>query len=700
MAAAELVRGQNRPLPGTRLTVHVAPGGPAATAVLLADADGRLTAGPGALARHGLPEPGGVRLPSEREVAVDLAALPAGVQRLFVALVLPAGAPSFASGAAPSVALATEGGEPVAGFTLTGLGVETAVVAVELYLRGDAWKVRAIGQGYAGGAAELLRDHGAPDPDALAVTLTHPATPSTGGGTAPAGSSATAPGTVPATAPGTTPATAGGTGINTVHPGREAAASQAVPAHGTPQDAVPSGRAITADQATSASGGGINTVHPGRAAASSQDTPAQGTPAGAGAGAASGTPVDTSHPGRASVPPPPAYPPTVQPSAAGADPSVPPPVAGDAAGWTMDERLYNQVWGMFEDAARSAAAYRSAVSYADQRLDQEIEALLADPRARFGPDAELARFQARARRDDLESRAREVLERDAAQLLAETAVVEEAMPAPMARWSSPVWAAWQPPAEPPFAVRLGELHLPENAALRVPMLVRYPLQRGLWVDTGSAQEFSGAESALLGAADRKVAAVAVAQAVAARLLACHRPGGLLLHAIVPGGTDGGLVAPFARAGLLSGPPATDAALVGMLLESLVERVDLVQMARRAGVGSAASALPPHVDPADRLLLVHDFPYGFDDRTVARLRYLAEEGPEAGVHLLVVADRAEAREYGPLLDSFWRGLTRLAPVEQDYLADPWVEHLWTYSPEAPSPGSPVLPGLLDRIARGR
>ncbi|WP_344586229.1 hypothetical protein, partial [Kitasatospora paracochleata] len=464
-----------------------------------------------------------------------------------------------------------------------------------------------------------------------------------------------------------------------------------------------------------AAGSPINTVHPRRGPSGpAATTPAPEVPPSAARG-----PVDTTHPGRPSPPPPaagpsgPVFAPPVPPSPSSptsatsptsptsAPSSVPPPIAGDAAGATMDERLYNQVWGIFEDAARSAAAYRSAVEYADHRQDQEIEALLADPRMRFGPDAELGRLQARTRRDELEGRARAVLDRDAEQLREELQVVERAMPAAMAAWGSAAWTAWQPVAERPFALRLGDLHLPENPDIRVPMLTRFPLHRGLWVDTGSGPESAGPGSAPLGSADRKAFGTGVATAVAARLLACHPPGGLLLHAVAPGaggpGGSGDAWAPFARAGLLAGPPATSRAEVAALLESLVERVDLVQMARRAG---APDTLPPHVDPADRLLLVHDFPYGFDDRTVARLRYLADEGPAVGVHLLLVADRAESREYGPLLDPFWRGLTRLAPVEQAYLADPWVEHLWTFSPAVPRPGDPALPALLEAIARHR
>ncbi|MFJ1704102.1 TerD family protein [Kitasatospora sp. NPDC088346] len=611
--AAELVRGQNHPLPHTGLTVRVSAAGPHAVTVLLADADGRVR-GPEHVTYPGAPELPGVRLSDgagRPQLTVDLAALPPGVERLLIALVLPPGGGTFGSASAPFTAVAGPDGTDVATFTLTGLTTETAVTALELYLRGGTWKVRAVGQGYAGGAGAMLRDHGLTGADALAAALVPaPATP----------------GAVPAATPPT--------------------AADATPARGVP----------------------LNIAHPRRPAPGSTPPPAA---------APSGAPGGPSSSGPSSVPP-------TGPEA---------PVAGDAAGWTMDERLYNQVWGIFEDAARSAAAYRSAVEYADHRQDQEIEALLADPRSRFGAEAELGRMQARARRDDLESRAREVLDRDTGQLLAEVAVVEAAMPAPMAGWDNPAWASWQPPAEPPYGVRIGDLHLPENPGLKVPLLLRLPLARGLWVDSGSAPESGSGAPA--DPAELKAAAGALATATAARLLACHRPGGLLLHVIDPGGGAGPALAPLVRAGLTAGPPASAAAGVAALLTSLVERVDLVQMARRAG---AADALPPHVDPADRLLLVHDFPYGFDDGTVGKLRYLAEEGPAVGVHLLVVADRAEASAYGPVLDPFWRGLTRMAPVPQEYLADPWVEHLWTYTPAAPAPGSPALPELLDRIAR--
>ncbi|MFE2252785.1 export associated protein, partial [Streptomyces lavendulae] len=152
-----------------------------------------------------------------------------------------------------------------------------------------------------------------------------------------------------------------------------------------------------------------------------------------------------------------------------------------------------------------------------------------------------------------------------------------------------------------------------------------------------------------------------------------------------------------RAGLLAAPPAAGAEGVTRTLEGLTRRVDLVQMALRAG---APEDLPPDVDPAEQLLVVHDFPHGFDDRSVTRLRYLADEGPAVGVHLLMVADRDEASAYGPLLDPLWRSLMRLSPVPDHHLADPWVQHAWTFEPDLPPRDSRVLEQALERIAQDR
>ncbi|MFF5929591.1 TerD family protein [Streptomyces hydrogenans] len=620
---AELVRGQNHPLPDTRLELRVSAGHPVVAGATLGDERG-LVAGAEWIAHPGAPVRPGVEVPAapaaEHRVAVDLAALPETVHRLSLLLALPpgAGGPArFGTAAAPFVTVADPTGAAVATYTITGLDRESAVVALELYRRQGAWKVRAVGQGYEGGLAELLADQGAPAAAELAAAVLDAA--------APAGAPAPPP-LVPETAPADSASST--TTISYAHPSRRPAARPAAPAPG---------------------------------------------PDTAGTGA---------------VPPPPAG------AAVPPQESRPAPVAGDATGWTMDERLYNQVWGMFEDLARSVAAYRSARDFADHRLDRAVDQVLADPSTRVGGAGDAARAAARATHEELMGRAQEVLDRDLAQLAAESEVVEPALPVAYARWDNPAWHAYRAPEEPPMAVRLGDLHLPERGDLRIPFLVRLPLERGLWVDSGPGRTSA---AGLLDETELRRLALDSAVAHTARLLAAHPAGALTVHVLDPAGGGAAAFAPLVETGVLAAPPARGAAGVTAVLAQLTERVDLLQMAVR---GDASEDLPPGFDPARQLLVVHDFPHGFDDRAVTRLRYLADEGPSVGVHLLMVADRADAAAYGPVLDPLWRSLLRLTPVPDDHLADPWVGHAWTYEPPTVPPGSAVLWQVLGQVAEAR
>jgi hypothetical protein len=360
----------------------------------------------------------------------------------------------------------------------------------------------------------------------------------------------------------------------------------------------------------------------------------------------------------------------------------------------MEERLYNQVWGMFEDLARTTAAYRSAVDFADTRMEKELDEVLSDPRSRIGGQGDAARQAARAKHTQLVDRARQALDRDLAQLAAEADVVEPALPPAYARWDNPVWHAYRVPMEMPMALRLGDLHLAESDRLRIPLLVRLPLERGLWIDSGRTGSSDGSF-----ADSHELRRLAMESAVAhtARLLAVHPAGEFTVHVIDPAGSGAQALVPLVQAGVLAGPPAIGAAGVADVLGRLTQRVDLVQMAVRGG---AADSLPPGFDTAQQLLVVNDFPHGFDDRAVNQLRYLADEGPAVGVHLMMVADREDAEGYGPLLDPLWRGLMRLTPVPDDHLADPWVGHAWTYEPALVPSGSQVLQQVLTQVAAAR
>ncbi|MFJ5258942.1 TerD family protein [Streptomyces sp. NPDC088387] len=651
---AELVRGQNHPLSEDRLEIRVSAGTPVVAGATLSDEHGTVhgvewVAHPGAPTLPGLEV--SRQAAADHRLAVDLDALPDAVHRVHVLLALPVGVGgplSFGAVAAPFVAVTGLDGTEVASYTITGLDAESAVVALDLYRRQGAWKVRAVGQGYAGGLAELLTDQGLQQARQLATSI----------------NDAVASGLARSVA-APPPRTQDG----------DRTRQTAAPAFGPDQTGSPYGTSP-----------GTPAPRPGYTGhTSSDDTSSVGQPS-----APTGGPVDYSHPRRQNGAPPPP-PPTAPPATPGRPAQ---PVAGDATGWSMEERLYNQVWGMFEDLARTTASYRSAVDFAESRMEKELDQVLSDPRSRIGGQGDAAREAARARHDQLVDQAKQVLDRDVAQLVAESEVVEPALPAMYARWDNPVWHAYRVPMEMPMAMRLGDLHLPESGPMRVPLLLRLPLERGIWVDSGRAASL---DDTFTDSHDMRRLAMETAVAHAARLLAVHPAGEFTVHVIDPAGSGAQALAPLVQTGVLATPPAIGAAGVADTLSRLTQRVDLVQMAIRGG---ASDALPPGFDTAQQLLVVNDFPHGFDDRAVTQLRYLADEGPAVGVHLMMVADREDAAAYGPLLDPLWRSLLRLTPVPDDHLADPWVGHAWTYEPPLVPPGSQVLQQVLTQVAAAR
>ncbi|MFD5515063.1 TerD family protein [Streptomyces sp. NPDC127066] len=666
---AELVRGQNHPLSQVRLEVRISAGKPIVAGATLSDEQGRVrgvewVAHPGAPTLPGLEV--SKQAAADHRLAFDLDALPQAVHRVSVLLALPTGVGGpvrFGAVAAPFVAVTGLDGLEVASYTLTGLDTESAVVALELYRRQGAWKVRAVGQGYAGGLAELLADQGLPEARQLAVGINEAVAQGLARSVAappPRTPDADRSRQAAASAPGPDQPYAGPQGT-----------SGTVPPQQTPYATGPQGAAAP------------QTGRPG--------SPAQPDPSSVAQppSPSTGGPVDYSHPGRQTAAPPP--PPPTAPPAQPGQPAQ--PVAGDATGWSMEERLYNQVWGMFEDLARTVAAYRSAVDFADSRMEKELDQALSDPRSRIGGQGDAAREAARAKHALLVDQARVALDRDLAQLTAEAEVVEPALPTAYASWDNPVWHAYRAPMEVPMALRLGDLRLPETENLSIPMLVRLPLERGLWIDSGR----TSLEGGLADSDQVRRLAMDTAVAHAARLLAVYPAGEFTVHVIDPAGTGASSLAPLTQSGVLGSPPAAGATGVADVLRRLTQRVDLVQMALRGG---AADSLPPDLDTAEQLLIVNDFPHGFDDRAVTQLRYLADEGPAVGVHLMMVADREDAAAYGPLLDPLWRSLLRITPVPDDHLADPWVGHAWTYEPSLVPANSQVLQRVLAAVAAAR
>jgi uncharacterized protein YkwD/stress response protein SCP2 len=152
----ELVPGGNLPLPDGAVTVRVP--GPFDVSALVTD-DGGKVRGDGDFVFYNQPTAPGASLRGDA-LTVDPARLRAGATRVTVAV--SAAEPGTALGRLPSPTLhvTDAAGRPLARFTPPHPRQETVLLLAELYRRGDRWKLRALGQGYADGLAGLARDFG------------------------------------------------------------------------------------------------------------------------------------------------------------------------------------------------------------------------------------------------------------------------------------------------------------------------------------------------------------------------------------------------------------------------------------------------------------------------------------------------------------------------------------------------------------
>ncbi|WP_329030655.1 TerD family protein [Streptomyces sp. NBC_01423] len=175
--------GSNLPLTSVRVAVDVAAPVRLDVSGLLLTADGKVRSdddfifynqpsGPGVTYRSG-----GGSAPDA--VVVDTAAVPAGIEKIVVTA-SPDGAGQTFQGVEPTATVRdADNGTVLASFTPPRLGAETALVVMEVYRRGGAWKVRAVGQGYANGLAGIATDFGVTVDEAPAAppAVTAPAPP-------------------------------------------------------------------------------------------------------------------------------------------------------------------------------------------------------------------------------------------------------------------------------------------------------------------------------------------------------------------------------------------------------------------------------------------------------------------------------------------------------------------------------------------
>ncbi|GGP45340.1 hypothetical protein GCM10010287_12400 [Streptomyces variabilis] len=155
-AMSELVPGGNIPLPGGAVTVRVA--GPFDVSALITD-DGRKVSGDADFVFYNQPSAPGARLAGDTLV-VDPAALRAGATRVTVAVSPEEPGTTLSALPAPVLEVTGPGGRALARFRPPRPDRETVLLLAEVYRRGDGWKLRALGQGYADGLAGLARDFG------------------------------------------------------------------------------------------------------------------------------------------------------------------------------------------------------------------------------------------------------------------------------------------------------------------------------------------------------------------------------------------------------------------------------------------------------------------------------------------------------------------------------------------------------------
>jgi stress response protein SCP2 len=161
---ATLAKGQNGPLATNDVVISVQLTAPADLSALLVTERGKVRSdadfvffnqpnGPGVNLQ---PAPSG----QPASLAVSLNAVPADIDQIRAVITLDDTSSSFGRFPAPTAVVSDSTGNRLYEYQVDGLQSESIVIALELYRRQGSWKVRAVGQGYAGGFAALVTDHG------------------------------------------------------------------------------------------------------------------------------------------------------------------------------------------------------------------------------------------------------------------------------------------------------------------------------------------------------------------------------------------------------------------------------------------------------------------------------------------------------------------------------------------------------------
>lgn len=159
-----LAKGQNAPLQFDTISISVALSAPADVSALLVTDSGKVRTdadfifynqptGPGVQL---VTRPGG----AGASLQITTSQVPADIDKVRAIITLDTPGATFGQFPAPTAHVADATGNPLYDYSIDGLSSESVVIALEVYRRQGAWKVRAVGQGYADGFAALVTDHG------------------------------------------------------------------------------------------------------------------------------------------------------------------------------------------------------------------------------------------------------------------------------------------------------------------------------------------------------------------------------------------------------------------------------------------------------------------------------------------------------------------------------------------------------------
>lgn len=176
---SQLGKGQNAPLSANDIVVSVQLAAPADISALLVTEHGKVRTDAD-FVFYNQPTGPGVRLvngpPGQpKSLAISLSAVPADIAQVRAVITLDNPSQSFGQFPPPVAKVSDANGNALYDYVVDGLSAESIVIALEVYRRQGAWKVRAVGQGYAGGFAALVTDHGVSVDDNQASSTPPPA---------------------------------------------------------------------------------------------------------------------------------------------------------------------------------------------------------------------------------------------------------------------------------------------------------------------------------------------------------------------------------------------------------------------------------------------------------------------------------------------------------------------------------------------